>query len=89
MAEYLALIEILKHALIQTEITELTITGDSQLVCCQLSGEYAVRSENIFPLFHRAKTLMAALEKRGCSVRVNSFPGGPRWTHDRRFQRLR
>ncbi len=71
VAEYLALIEILQHALSHAEITELTITGDSQLVCCQISGEYAVQSENIFPLFHRAKTLMAGLEKRGCSMRVD------------------
>ncbi len=74
VAEYLALIEVLKHAISHAEITEMTITGDSQLVCCQLCGEYAVRSENIFPLFDRANSLISTLERRGCSVRVNWLP---------------
>lgn len=74
VAEYLALAKILEHVEAHSEIASITITGDSQLVCRQLSGEYAVRSESIVSHFRRACWLIAILEQRGCQVRVSWVP---------------
>jgi len=57
IAEYTALIEALKKAK-ELGIQSLTIRGDSLLVINQLSGEWTVRSPNIFPLFKEARTLI-------------------------------
>lgn len=74
VAEYLALIEILQYAIKHEEITDLSIAGDSQLVCCQLSGEYAVRSASIYAHFQAALEMLNILRKRGCRVSINWHP---------------
>ncbi|MGB8478933.1 MAG: ribonuclease HI family protein [Acidobacteriaceae bacterium] len=72
VAEYLALTRILTHiALERPDATSLVITGDSQLVCFQLVGEYAVRSAHVYPHYQRAAQLIAALRNRGCEVHIS------------------
>ncbi len=68
VAEYLALIRILDDLANHPEIDHAAIAGDSQLVICQLSGEYAVRSASIHPLWQEAQGKIAALRSRGCAV---------------------
>jgi ribonuclease HI len=74
VAEYLALIEILKHAIESENITSLRITGDSQLVINQLNGEYAVRSANLIDDFSSAREMVQILRDRGCSVTITWHP---------------
>jgi ribonuclease HI len=74
VAEYLALIEILKHAIEHEEITDLRISGDSQLVVKQLNGEYAVRSENIIDHYSSAQEMIKILYDRGCTVTITWHP---------------
>lgn len=71
VAEHLALIEILQHAITHPEITNLKIIGDSRLFFHQLSRKYALRSIKSFPLFQQAKNLVGQLEKRGCRVQID------------------
>jgi ribonuclease HI len=74
VAEYLALIEILKHAIERENITSLRITGDSQLVVNQLGGEYAVRSANLIDHFASAREMIKILRDRGCAVNIAWHP---------------
>jgi len=72
VAEYQALTRILTHIAVERpDATSLVITGDSQLVCFQLVGEYAVRSANVYPHYQRAAQLITALRNRGCEVRIS------------------
>jgi hypothetical protein len=76
VAEYLALTRILTHIAVERpDATSLVITGDSQLVCFQLVGEYAVRSANVYPHYQRAAQLITALRNRGCEVRISWVSG--------------
>jgi ribonuclease HI len=70
VAEYMALIGILKWAKEQLGPAKLTIQGDSQLVIYQLSGEYAVRSESIRYHYEEAASLIADLRTKGWGVNL-------------------
>lgn len=74
VAEYLALEKVLNHALADVSVATLDIWGDSQLVCCQLSGEYAVRSATLYAYWQRAQAKIRQLEGRGCKVSVTWHP---------------
>jgi ribonuclease HI len=74
VAEYLALIEILKHAIERESIPNLRITGDSQLVINQLNGAYAVRSAKLIDHFSSAREMVKILRDRGCSVSITWHP---------------
>lgn len=53
-AEYTAVIECLKK-MIKMNIKSFELNADSQLLINQLNGKYAVRSENIIPLYRTIK----------------------------------
>ncbi len=56
-AEYCALIKGLEKV-IELNIKNIKIYGDSQLIIKQLNGKYQVKSKNIKPLFLNVKTLI-------------------------------
>ncbi len=62
IAEWNALIEGMKLAL-SHGCRELEVRGDSQLIIKQISGEYGVKSENLIPLFNKARKICADFEK--------------------------
>jgi ribonuclease HI len=73
IAEYLALSNILDHA-IQTKATTLLVTGDSLLVICQLNGAFAVRSRSLERYYLVAKKLLSGLRTSGCVVTLMWVP---------------
>jgi len=74
VAEYMALLEVLKWAERQSAPASLDIYGDSELVIMQLVGEYAVRAMNIVPLYREAKGLLTTLKEAGWSVNLHWVP---------------
>lgn len=62
IAEYTALIKALEKAL-ELGYKEVEVFGDSQLVVRQINGEYAVKSETIYPLYLKASGLLENFEK--------------------------
>ena len=69
-AEYYALVIGLEECLqrklqgsIQGSLKQLIVKGDSLLVIKQMKGEYKVKSENLLPLYKKAKELQKELEK--------------------------
>ncbi|MHC1635182.1 MAG: ribonuclease HI [Candidatus Methanospirareceae archaeon] len=56
IAEYTALIKALERAL-ELGVNRAVVKGDSQLAIRQMTGVYGVHSENIFPLWKKAKAL--------------------------------
>jgi len=74
VAEYMALLEVLKWAERQSAPASLDIYGDSELVIMQLVGEYAVRAVNIVPLYREAKGLLTTLKEAGWSVNLHWVP---------------
>lgn len=56
LAEYTALVKLLEFC-IKSGLSRIMVFGDSQLVIRQMTGLYQVRSENILPLYLRAKIL--------------------------------
>jgi ribonuclease HI len=61
IAEYTALIVALQEALI-LKADEVSIKADSELMCKQVSGAYAVKHENIKPLFAQIKHLITGFK---------------------------
>ncbi|PTD94092.1 ribonuclease H [archaeon SCG-AAA382B04] len=57
VAEYTALIEGLKYLRDNCSDSKIKVYGDSQLVIRQMTGQYAVRSERIKPLWKEAKDI--------------------------------
>lgn len=59
VAEYQAVIEALQWLFANGYAGEpIELRSDSRLVVCQLSGEYAVRSDRIRPLYDRARAFL-------------------------------
>ena len=56
IAEYTALIVALEEAL-ALKAQAVDVTTDSELMCKQITGVYAVKHENIIPLFEQVKQL--------------------------------
>ncbi|XP_062116114.1 uncharacterized protein LOC133830173 [Humulus lupulus] len=69
VAEYEALIIGLKIAL-EIKIQSLEVFGDSLLVIKQMSGEFAVRHENLIPYHEKAKYLLAQFQE----ITLNHIP---------------
>jgi ribonuclease HI len=61
-AEYAGLILGLQQA-VELQISSLHVQGDSQLVINQMKGLYQCNSENLIPLYERAKELESKFEK--------------------------
>ena len=61
-AEYAGLILGLQQA-IELKISTLHVQGDSQLVINQMKGLYQCNSQNLIPLYERAKELESNFEK--------------------------
>ena len=61
IAEYTALIVALQEALI-LKADEVSVKTDSELMCKQVSGAYAVKHENIKPLFDQVKHLVSGFK---------------------------
>lgn len=61
-AEYNGLLLGLNKA-INLNIKELLVEGDSDLVIKQMNNKYKVKSENLIPLYEKAKTLETMFEK--------------------------
>ena len=61
IAEYTALIVALQEALI-LKADEVSVKADSELMCKQVSGAYAVKHENIKPLFAQVKHLITGFK---------------------------
>jgi len=61
-AEYNGLLIGLNQA-IKLNITELLVEGDSDLVIKQMNNQYKVKSENLIPLYEKAKQLESKFEK--------------------------
>jgi len=65
-AEYYALVIGLEECLqrnLQGSLKNLIVKGDSLLVIKQMKGEYKVKSENLLPLYKKAKDLQKDLQK--------------------------
>ena len=62
IAEYTALIVGLQEALI-LKADEVSVKTDSELMAKQVSGAYAVKHENIKPLFDQVKHLVTGFKK--------------------------
>jgi ribonuclease HI len=62
IAEYTALIVALQEALI-LKADEVSVKTDSELMSKQVSGAYAVKHENIKPLFAQVKHLVTGFKK--------------------------
>ena len=65
VAEYSALIRGLQEALLHggSEINEIEVKTDSELMARQISGQYAVKSPELQPLFREAKSLLSRFSK--------------------------
>ena len=61
IAEYTALIVALEEALV-LKADEISVKTDSELMCKQVMGAYAVKHENIKPLFDQVKNLVAGFK---------------------------
>ena len=61
VAEYYGLIAALDYAEAQN-LRALRVESDSELLVKQMRGQYKVKSEDLRPLFERAKKMSAALE---------------------------
>lgn len=61
-SEYTGLIIGLTYVINQTNIKELLVRGDSQLVIKQMRGEYKVNSANLMEMHNAAKTLADKLD---------------------------
>ena len=61
IAEYTALIVALQEALI-LKANDVSVSADSELMCKQVSGAYAVKHENIKPLFEQVKHLVSGFK---------------------------
>ena len=61
IAEYTALIVALQEALI-LKADEVSVKTDSELMCKQVCGAYAVKHENIKPLFDQVKHLVTGFK---------------------------
>jgi len=61
IAEYTALIHALQEALI-LKADQVSVKTDSELMCKQICGAYAVKHENIKPLFGRVKHLITGFK---------------------------
>ncbi len=66
VAEYTGLIHGLRW-LVENNITRCEVCGDSQLVISQMTGEYAVRSPLLLPLWREASDLASRIPKVGFS----------------------
>ncbi len=62
IAEYTALIYALQEALI-LKAQEIDVYTDSELMCKQVGGEYAVKHGNIKPLFEQVKHLATGFKR--------------------------
>lgn len=60
-AEYLALIELLKH-LSENAIRNVVIRGDSQLVVHQVNGDWRVKEPHLWPLCAQAQSLFQEVD---------------------------
>src|SRR5204863_673257 len=61
VAEYVALLEALQHAL-RLKATVLRVFSDSQVVVRQMTGEYACRSPRLYSLHWTCRKLARSLE---------------------------
>ena len=61
IAEYTALIYALQEALV-LKADEVSVKADSELMCKQVNGTYAVKHENIKPLFNQVKHLITGFK---------------------------
>src|ERR1041384_3358310 len=68
VAEYLAMHKLLDYAVSESQLEKIEIAGDSQVVICQMTGEYAVKSGNLRSLHEEAMTKVRILDRRGCKV---------------------
>ena len=62
IAEYTALICALREALV-LKADEVAVKADSELMCRQVAGKYAVKHANIVPLFEQVKHLSAGFRR--------------------------
>ncbi len=69
IAEYTALIAALQEALI-LKADEVSVATDSEWMCRQVNGDYAVKHENIKPLFEQVKHLASGFK----SFRIRHVP---------------
>ncbi|MFH1381550.1 MAG: ribonuclease HI family protein [Chloroflexota bacterium] len=61
-AEYRAIIAALQKAL-ELGARQVELRSDSQLIVCQVSGEYRVKTASLRPLFQKVKALQNQFEK--------------------------
>lgn len=62
VAEYTAVITALEYIATEYPDADATLFGDSQLIIRQLTGQYAVRSARLRPLWQRARSLLDDLD---------------------------
>jgi ribonuclease HI len=74
VAEYFAVIEILRWAEGQTEPATLNITGDSQIVIYQIDGSHAVRAGSLRAYHAEATSLLHQLRDDGWVVTLRWVP---------------
>lgn len=61
VAEYSALIRALEEAR-ALGCANISVITDSELMARQISGQYAVKTEHLIPLYRRAKSLLAQFD---------------------------
>lgn len=64
-AEYVGLVSALQWLatnITQSNITAINFYSDSQLLVCQLNGQYKVKSPNIKPLFAQAQAFLSQIK---------------------------
>lgn len=72
-AEYQAMIEALNWLNQQPILGQVIIRSDSELICRQLSGRYAVNSELLLPYWMLALGALEELKTKASSVRIEEI----------------
>ncbi len=67
LAEYQAVIKALEYLRYKGFSEKITVCSDSQLIVKQLSGVWAVKADNLKPMWNRARELMGQFA--GCELR--------------------
>jgi ribonuclease HI len=70
-AEYQAVIRALDYVVSEIGQAEIEIFLDSQLVACQLNGEYKIKNSGLKPLFYRVREQVMKLGGRVSFVHIS------------------
>ncbi len=75
----------------ELKLTNLIVKGDSLLVINQLNGTYAVKSDNLIPLYKEAKTILQHFDNIpliAWEFCIGGYQPAQKWLKDRRVKTL-